>query len=221
MREHWKTFALSAAVALFFGGGLVTWLRYFRPAPQLPEFSEQSLAYQTRLAEEQTAKVEKLRQKSPPFAYTLANECKTSWINFEGKRVVVKDKTGLSCGDICVWEPLGVFIPHTAHYYEAGVVKAYSGSEASPLIPSGCYPNVDGVCAVDTALVNVGDAVTFKGFGLGGDGTYAYSWSGDEGKSSATREFVTSFATTGRKAMTVRVTSNGQNIFKTCEVIVR
>lgn len=219
MRAHWH-WLVSVFVSLFAGGGIFVWINFYKEKPR-PELSEQSVAEYAKLAEEENAKVENLRRKSPPFAYTLVRDCHTNWVNFEGKRVWVKDKGGLACGELCGWEPLGVYIPvDRTHYYEAGEIRAYSAPETLPEIPPGCYPPVDGTCSVNKSRISVGESVTFEGWGTGGDGTYAYSWVGDEGRNAQTRQAVTSFSTPGVKSMTVRITSNGQNIYKTCEVIV-
>lgn len=185
------------------------------------ERAQPTLADLEREAIEQDAKVEELRQKTPPFGYSLAENCDTTWINFNEKRVWVRDAKGLICDGACSTEPLGVYIEEDKfHYYDAGVIKAFPPEEAVPPILEGCFPQLDGVCATSSPRVHVGETVIFKVAPYGGTGEYVYTWEGGEGELFARPEFVTSFSTAGKQSRTVRITSNGQNFYATCSVIV-
>jgi len=168
-------------------------------------------------AAEQDAEIEALRLKGPPFGYRLTENCTVAWTNFMGKRIWVKDPQGITGGAACPSEPLGIFIEedHT-HYYDAGTIKAVT----TEVIPSGCYPHVDGVCAANPSRVKVGQAVTFQVWGYGGTGEYAFTWSGENGILSGERSLVTTFSKPGINVVKVQITSNGQNIYKECRVIV-
>jgi hypothetical protein len=181
-----------------------------------------SFAALEKEAIEQTAKVEQLRQKSPPFGYTFAKDCATSWTNVQGRRIWVRDAKGLSCGETCPWEPLGVYIPEDKdHYYDGGIVKAFSPEQSLPPIPPGCFPHLDGACAASVLAARIGESITFKVVPEGGNGEYVYTWEGGEGESFERPEVVTSYSTPGKKSMSVRITSNGEFFYCTCTVIIR
>ena len=83
-----------------------------------------------------------------------------------------------------------------------------------------CFPQVDGYGTVEPRIAKVGQPVVFTGYGLGGDHYYLYTWGGDDGLSGQTKSVTHTYSTPGNKSATVKITSNGQNIYKTVEVIV-
>jgi hypothetical protein len=194
------------------------------PQPTPRSEPQISMTDYLKVTAEYEARKEDLRKRTPPFAYTLVPGCSTKWVNYEGKRIWVKDAEGLSCSDNCPVEPLAALIEEDkTHFYEAGSIRAFppAAPRLEGTVPHECFPPVDGVCSVNVPLAKVGQAVTFEAFGLGGSGEYAYSWAGPDGPAGQHRQVVTSFSTPGIKSLTVRITSNGQNIYKTCEVAVR
>lgn len=171
-----------------------------------------------REALEQKARVDDLRQKTPPFGYVLTKGCSTSWTNFNGKRVRVKDPKGLLCNETCPAEPLGLYIEEDdTHYYDAGVVKEYAQGLIDSASDADCFPQVDGACAANVLRPRIGQAVTFMVEPYGGTGEYAYTWENGEGE---WPQFVKSFSTPGKKSVTVQITSNGQDVYRTCNVVV-
>ncbi len=79
--------------------------------------------------------------------------------------------------------------------------------------------DVKATCEVSPSVVRVGETVSFRGEGDGGDGDFEYRWSGDISSSSRTVE--RSFSTTGTKEVTLRVTSDGKSDTDDCTVNVR
>jgi hypothetical protein len=178
---------------------------------------QRSFADLEREAMEHRAKVAELQQKSPPFAYALAEGCGTSWTNFNGKRIWIKDAKGLSCNKTCPLEPFGIYIDEDkTHYYDAGVIKEFADAAAS-VDDNNCYPHLDGACAANLLRPRIGQAVTFKVEPYGGSGEYAYTWEYGEGESP---QFVKAFSTAGKHSVTIQITSNGENVYRTCNVFV-
>ena len=179
---------------------------------------QRSFADLQKEAIEHNTRVAELRQKTPPFGYALTEDCSTSWTNFNGKRIWVKDPKGLSCGETCLWEPLGIYVEEDkTHYYDGGVVREFANGSTVPPSDADCFPELDGACGANVLRPRIGQAVTFQVTPYGGDGEYAYTWEGGEGESP---QLVKSFATEGKKSVTVRITSNGQNVYRTCNVVV-
>jgi hypothetical protein len=90
-----------------------------------------------------------------------------------------------------------------------------------PVCTHECYPNVGGYCEVSVSEANIGQTVTFTGYGQGGTNYYAYSWAGDEGLTGGTKSVSKTYSTAGTKSATVRITSNGQSVYKTCSVVIK
>jgi hypothetical protein len=83
------------------------------------------------------------------------------------------------------------------------------------------YPPVDGYCEVTPKIAEVGSRVTFTAGGLGGANQYVYTWLGDDGVVSQHRTVTVVYHTPGPKSATVRITSNGQNVYRTATVQIR
>lgn len=86
--------------------------------------------------------------------------------------------------------------------------------------PEVLYPPVDGYCEVTLRIAKIGDLVTFSAFGHAGNNLYVYSWSGDDGLVSHNRTVIVRYHTPGRKEATVRITSNGQNVYRTASILI-
>jgi hypothetical protein len=80
--------------------------------------------------------------------------------------------------------------------------------------------SLEAVCLASPRVARVGEPVTFQANALGGSGYFAYSWVGDDGVASTYRMFTVTYASPGRKAATVRATSAGTSVYRTCEVTV-
>lgn len=107
-----------------------------------------------------------------------------------------------------------------------GTVVITSGSES---ILRSCSVTVttttaetpfDGMCAVSPATASVGETVQWSSSASGGTGTYAYSWSGDEGLSGASNTLSKTYGSAGTKLGTVSVTSGPRSVTKTCAVFI-
>jgi uncharacterized repeat protein (TIGR01451 family) len=75
-------------------------------------------------------------------------------------------------------------------------------------------------CSVNSSQVRRGDTVTYTAYASGGDGSYDYSWTGDEGLSSNSSSASKSYSFDGGKSGTVTVTSDGQSASATCSTNV-
>jgi hypothetical protein len=212
--------AIIGATALLIGAIINQgWWRPFGDRSTRESMAEYQRPYADleREAIEHNTKVAELRQKTPPFGYALTEDCSTSWTNFNGRRVWVKDAKRLSCSETCPWEPLGIYVEEDkAHYYDGGVIREFANSSTIP-ISEDCFPQLDGACAANILRPRIGQAVTFQVAPYGGSGEYAYTWENGEEESP---QFVKSFATAGKKTVTVQITSNGQNVYRTCNVVV-
>lgn len=80
------------------------------------------------------------------------------------------------------------------------------------------YPSVDGQCEVAPETAKVGEVIVFSALGAGGSGLYVFSWLGDEGLTSQNRTVKVRYHTPGQKSATVRITSNGQSVYRTATV---
>jgi hypothetical protein len=171
------------------------------------------------LGAQQELQLNELKDKRAPFAYRLS-ECQKTWVNFGGKRIWVKDPAGLYCSENCPIESIGLLIAEDeTRYYDGGKIRFVADAPPGPTPPQ-CFAHVDGVCTVDTPRVVLGTPVIFTGWGSGGTGEYAFSWSGDDDNESQDRDLVANFKTPGVKSATVQITSNGESIYRTCSVIV-
>lgn len=78
----------------------------------------------------------------------------------------------------------------------------------------------DGMCVVSPATASVGETVQWSSSASGGTGTYAYSWSGDEGLSGTADFLAKTYGSAGTKLGTVSITSGSQSVTKTCAVSI-
>lgn len=109
---------------------------------------------------------------------------------------------------------------------KTGTVVITSGSQS---ITKSCTVTVttttgggfDGVCSVSPSTVSVGDTVHWGASASGGTGTYAYSWSGDDGLSGATDTLSKIYSSPGIKLGIVAITSGSNSVTKTCSVTIK
>lgn len=79
--------------------------------------------------------------------------------------------------------------------------------------------DLTGYCeAVSPSSPEVGDKVTWRAYPSGGDGDYDYDWSGSESLDGDERTVYKEYDNDGRKTATVRITSDGHTITKTCDI---
>ena len=71
-------------------------------------------------------------------------------------------------------------------------------------------------CAADARTVNVGTPVTWSVESTGGNGQYAYSWTGSDGLTGSQTSIATSYTSTGSKTASVTVTSGGASATAAC-----
>ncbi len=81
--------------------------------------------------------------------------------------------------------------------------------------------SLDGSCSISPSTVNVGQDVSFFASATGGNGSYTYSWTGDNGINATGQSFTGRFSYAGNKTATVTIYSNGQSITRTCSVNVQ
>lgn len=107
-----------------------------------------------------------------------------------------------------------------------GTVVITSGSES---ILRSCSVTVtatttetpfDGMCTVSSATASIGETIQWGSSASGGTGTYAYSWSGDEGLTGMTDTLTKAYGSAGTKLGAVTITSGSQSVTKTCAVFI-
>jgi hypothetical protein len=81
--------------------------------------------------------------------------------------------------------------------------------------------SLDGSCSISPSTVNVNQDVSFFASATGGNGSYTYSWTGDNGINATGQSFTGRFSYPGNKTATVTIYSNGQSITRTCNVNVQ
>jgi len=83
-----------------------------------------------------------------------------------------------------------------------------------------CYEQLTATCSASPANPTTSELVTWTASPSGGDGTYLYSWNGDDGLTGNTQAVTKSYATIGTKNASLSVTSGGQNVNVNCSVPV-
>ena len=78
-----------------------------------------------------------------------------------------------------------------------------------------------GSCSVNPTSVLVGQSAVWSAQGTGGTGSYTYSWSGSDGLASTNRQATKVYTTAGTKVATVTITSGGNSVQRTCNMIVQ
>lgn len=124
-------------------------------------------------------------------------------------KTIIKNKTKIAAICVALFAIVAIF------------VGAQISIEKAQACTTDCLPNVDGYCQANVSQANIGDTVTFTGYGQGGSGFYTYTWSGTDGLSGNTRTVNKSYSTSGTKTATVYITSNGQQVTRTCSVVIR
>ncbi|MDQ5950450.1 MAG: hypothetical protein QG585_392, partial [Patescibacteria group bacterium] len=80
------------------------------------------------------------------------------------------------------------------------------------------HNDLSGFCEASPSNPEEGDSVTWRVTASGGDGDYSYSWSGDVSGNNRTE--TKRYTSSGTKHATVRITSDGESITRTCTTYV-
>lgn len=78
------------------------------------------------------------------------------------------------------------------------------------------YGQLSVSCYPDRYIADVGERMTWQANASGGNGSYTYSWSGTEGLNARGRYVSVAYDYAGRKSATVRVTSRGRTVTRSC-----
>jgi len=113
--------------------------------------------------------------------------------------------------------PVNVFNPTNNNDARINlVVLGGSGTNNVPVVQN----NLEASCVINPSTAYVGQSVSFYATATGGNGSYTYYWTGDNGLSASGQSFTGSFQYAGYKTATVTVSSNGQTITRSCNVNV-
>ncbi len=74
-------------------------------------------------------------------------------------------------------------------------------------------------CDADTSYADTDERVTWSAYASGGNGSYRYDWSGSEGLDGDDDEVTIRYDDRGTKNASVRVTSGGQSITRSCGTV--
>ena len=80
--------------------------------------------------------------------------------------------------------------------------------------------DLDGSCSGSPSKPDEDERVTWTARSTGGDGNYKYEWSGTDGLDGNSKSIKESYNDSGTKKATVRITSDGETITRTCSVRV-
>jgi hypothetical protein len=82
-------------------------------------------------------------------------------------------------------------------------------------------PSLEGSCVINPSVGYVNQDVTFSASASGGNGSYSYAWTGDNGINSAAQSFTGRFGYPGYKTVTVTIRSGFDTITRTCGVNIQ
>ncbi len=82
-------------------------------------------------------------------------------------------------------------------------------------------PSLEGSCVINPTVGYVNQDVTFSASASGGNGSYSYAWTGDNGINSAAQSFTGRFGYSGYKTVTVTIRSGFDTITRTCGVNIQ
>lgn len=83
-----------------------------------------------------------------------------------------------------------------------------------------CFPPVQGSCYANVSRGQTGDLITWTADAYDGNGYYSYDWSGTDNLASFYPVIDKRYTTTGTKNASVRITSYGVTITRTCSVVI-
>ena len=116
--------------------------------------------------------------------------------------------------------PVNVFNPTNNNDARINLVVLGGGTSGSSYNQP-TQQSLDGSCSISPSTVNVGQSVSFFASATGGNGSYTYSWTGDNGINATGQSFTGQFSYPGNKTATVTIYSNGQSITRSCNVNVQ
>ncbi len=108
-----------------------------------------------------------------------------------------------TCGSVVIYTPQSTYNPP---YIPPYTPPTYNYSN-SPLSVN-CYPGY--------LLANIGEVVTWKATGYGGNGNYNITWTGTDGLYGTGPNISIQYGSGGTKSASVTVTSGGQTISRSC-----
>lgn len=82
----------------------------------------------------------------------------------------------------------------------------------SPLIVS---------CSAEPSEVAKDASIEWKATASGGNNSFSYSWSGDDGLSGSSEKVTKTYSSAGLKKASVKITSNGNEVTSSCQVTVK
>lgn len=82
-------------------------------------------------------------------------------------------------------------------------------------------PAINGTCVINPTVAYINQDVTFSASATGGNGSYSYSWTGDDGINSSAQSFTGRYAYPGFKTATVTIRSGSETVTRTCGVNVQ
>jgi hypothetical protein len=116
---------------------------------------------------------------------------------------------------------------HAAHNTENQIAFSDDcGCHTTPTQPPntdcGCHTQpIEAVCYANPASVNIGSSISWVVSQLsGGNGSYAFSWSGDDGLSGSGQSVQKTYTSSGNKNASVLVTSHGESYTASCSATV-
>lgn len=109
----------------------------------------------------------------------------------------------------------GRVVTQSCGYVNIGIPTntSYYGNTTAGTLGVTCYP--------DKTDVAPSTPITWTATPTGGNGVYAYSWTGTDGLIGSQRMTVTAYPATGSKSATVTVTSAGRTVSTTCATSVQ
>lgn len=82
-------------------------------------------------------------------------------------------------------------------------------------------PALNGNCVISPTTAYINQDVSFSASATGGNGSYSYSWTGDNGINSAAQSFTGRYSYAGYKTATVTIRSGSESITRTCGVTIQ
>lgn len=96
----------------------------------------------------------------------------------------------------------------------------YCTKSTPPPPPPPVIPTLNGSCSVNPSSVTVGGTLNWSATASGGNGSYAYSWTGTDSLMGNSNSVSKVYPNAGTKTGTVTITSGSQSITKTCSAVV-
>lgn len=142
----------------------------------------------------------------------------TGWVSWN-----VKVKEPVACGSYDITNTARI----TSEQYAGATLHTATPSvwvtsnTVKTNIVNACAPQpVQVSCTADKSSLTTGEAVTYTAHATGGNGTYAYSWTGTDSLTGSNQTASKTYSSAGAKSATVIVTSNGVTATASCGTTV-